>query len=197
MAPTIRIDDEVYGQLKRKAEPFVDTPNSVLRRLLDLDPADAQLVSTDESEPPGNGASAPNRLALATPPEVINPPAKRNAGSHSSSPKRSEGKVRAPAGSLLREEEYELPMLQALIELGGSAPSRAVIDLVGSKIKDRLTDLDKEKLNSGAIRWENRIQFVRLRLVQQGLMSKETGRGVWAISDQGRVRVENSESGVA
>ncbi len=197
MAPTIRIDDEVYEQLKGKAEHFVDSPNSVLRRLLDLDPADAQLVSTDEPEPPENGRSAPNRLALAMPPEVISPPAKSNSGSRASSPKRSAGKVRAPAGTLLREEEYELPMLQALVELGGSAPSRAVIDLVGSKIKDRLMDLDKEKLNSGAIRWENRIQFVRLRLIQQGLMSKETGRGVWAISDQGRRRVESTKSGVA
>src|SRR4051812_11162508 len=35
--PTIRIDDDVYESLKKKAEPFVDTPNSVLRRMLDLD----------------------------------------------------------------------------------------------------------------------------------------------------------------
>lgn len=30
----IEIDEEVFDFLKRKAEPFVDTPNSVLRRLL-------------------------------------------------------------------------------------------------------------------------------------------------------------------
>jgi negative regulator of replication initiation len=35
--PTIRVDDEVYERLKSDAEPFVDTPNSVLRRLLELD----------------------------------------------------------------------------------------------------------------------------------------------------------------
>ncbi|QXE34050.1 hypothetical protein KQY30_06845 [Streptomyces sp. GMY02] len=35
----IAVDDEVYGLLKREAEPFVDNdPNSVLRRLLDLSP---------------------------------------------------------------------------------------------------------------------------------------------------------------
>ena len=34
--PTIRIDDEVFAALKKLAEPLVDTPNSVLRRLLDL-----------------------------------------------------------------------------------------------------------------------------------------------------------------
>jgi len=31
---TIEIDEEVHDYLKSKAEPFVDTPNSVLRRLL-------------------------------------------------------------------------------------------------------------------------------------------------------------------
>ncbi|MGQ0654996.1 MAG: winged helix-turn-helix domain-containing protein [Betaproteobacteria bacterium] len=33
--PTIRIDPEVYDALKRLAEPFVDTPSSVIRRLLE------------------------------------------------------------------------------------------------------------------------------------------------------------------
>ena len=37
MAPTIRVDDDVFAALQERAQPFVDTPNSVLRRLLDLD----------------------------------------------------------------------------------------------------------------------------------------------------------------
>ena len=37
MMATIRIDDEVYESLKKRAEAFVDSPNSVLRRLLELD----------------------------------------------------------------------------------------------------------------------------------------------------------------
>ncbi|WP_112669117.1 restriction system modified-DNA reader domain-containing protein [Micromonospora saelicesensis] len=36
MAPTIRVDDEVYALLQSKAQAFVDTPNTVLRRLLSL-----------------------------------------------------------------------------------------------------------------------------------------------------------------
>src|SRR5690349_10061259 len=34
MMPTIRIDDDVLNGLKALAEPFVDTPNSVIRTLL-------------------------------------------------------------------------------------------------------------------------------------------------------------------
>ena len=36
MSPTIRIDDDVFDELKKHAEPLVDTPNTVLRRLLGL-----------------------------------------------------------------------------------------------------------------------------------------------------------------
>ena len=34
MAPSIRVGDEKYQALKQHAEPFVDTPETVIRRLL-------------------------------------------------------------------------------------------------------------------------------------------------------------------
>ena len=37
MTRTIRIDDEVFGALQSRATPFEDTPNDVLRHLLNLD----------------------------------------------------------------------------------------------------------------------------------------------------------------
>lgn len=37
MMPTIRIDNEIWNHLKSRAEPFEDTPNTVLRRLLRLE----------------------------------------------------------------------------------------------------------------------------------------------------------------
>jgi hypothetical protein len=37
LVPTIRIDKKVFEALQKQAEPFVDTPNSVLRRLLELE----------------------------------------------------------------------------------------------------------------------------------------------------------------
>jgi hypothetical protein len=36
MPPTIRVDDNVWAALQKEAQPFVDTPNDVLRRLLGL-----------------------------------------------------------------------------------------------------------------------------------------------------------------
>lgn len=37
MSPTIRVDEEVWAWLKGLAQPFVDTPNTVLRRVAGLD----------------------------------------------------------------------------------------------------------------------------------------------------------------
>ncbi len=44
MAPTIRIDDEVYAWLQKHARPFEDTPNSVLRRLAGLDQGEEEVM---------------------------------------------------------------------------------------------------------------------------------------------------------
>jgi len=43
MAPTIRIDDQVYAWLQQQAKAFEDTPNTVLRRVAGIDnvPANA------------------------------------------------------------------------------------------------------------------------------------------------------------
>lgn len=73
--PTIRIDDEVYSLLRADAEPFVDTPNSVLRRRLGLDgDAPKEEVSRDAeqslsgSEPsrtsPTRGGPVPRMVKL-------------------------------------------------------------------------------------------------------------------------------------
>ena len=40
MTPTIRVDDEVYALLQERGEAFVDTPNTVLRRILGLSESD-------------------------------------------------------------------------------------------------------------------------------------------------------------
>jgi len=57
---TIEIDDDVWALLKKNAEPFVDTPNSVLRRLLlhsqapvaQPDPPQAQQAATVKKPAP-------------------------------------------------------------------------------------------------------------------------------------------------
>jgi hypothetical protein len=93
-----------------------------------------------------------------------------------------------PAGVLLPVDEYKDPILAALAELGGAAPARTVIDAVGTRLGNRLTPMDLASLASGGLRWMNRVQFARLRLVEAGLVTKDSPKGTWELTDLGRAR---------
>lgn len=179
MTPAIHIDDELYGYLKDHAEPFTDTPNAVLRRLLRLKPAHDGHAATPEGSHPSPGQ------------EVRVGESERSNG-RAGRPYSTKG-TRAPRGSLLSEDAYELPILEVLHERGGRAPTREVIDELENRIGDKLTALDRERTRSGEMRWRNRAQFVRLRLIETGDMAADAPRGTWVIAPGGRRRVERSD----
>jgi Mrr N-terminal domain len=173
MSPTIRIDSEVLEKLKEHAEPFVDTPNTVLRRILSLPPRAESLVVSEDGD-------APKRSRRRR-------PAKRQTGRRPAS-----ARTRAKPGTTLPDEEYELPILTILAENGGRAPTREVIDALGVRLDGRLTEADHDRLASGDIRWRNRAQFVRLKLIERGDMATGSPRGVWEITEEGRDRVADA-----
>jgi hypothetical protein len=177
MSPTIRIDKDVFDELKKHAEPFVDTPNTVLRRLLGLGDAGAETDGDGELE-----IDAEKRRR------------RRDAGkSQGTRQRRQRTKAprlpRAKPGTILPESEYEIPMLEIISEHGRRAAAREVLDELETRLSGRLTEVDQEELGSGNVRWRNRAQFVRLRLIEQGDMVKNSPRGVWEISEQGRRRI--------
>ncbi|MFF4864482.1 hypothetical protein ACFY3J_22635 [Streptomyces sp. NPDC001231] len=64
MTRTIRVDDEVFAALQALAEPLVDTPNSVLRRLLKLDlPASSSTPADQETDDQGEAGFPQHGLA--------------------------------------------------------------------------------------------------------------------------------------
>lgn len=173
---SIVVDDEVFTELQSLAEPLVDDANSVLRRILNLSSSgsrtsDADLGTVADKEPAKSARARLRRRA----PKPSNRAKTKSA--------------RAPKGSLLPEAEYELPLLEALLDLNGSARTSDVVDLLEKKLEGKLTEVDREKISSGEIRWRNRVQFVRLGLIKEGLMVKDSPRGVWEITDAGRERI--------
>jgi Mrr N-terminal domain len=169
VSPTIEIDDETFELLKQNAEPLVDSPSTVLRRLLGL-------------SHPSSGAAA-----------SASEPAPRSPASRNPKRKGKRGSKRARSGSLLAESEYELPILQVLERHGGRAPSREVVAEVGEIVASKLTEVDREDLSSGGLRWENRVHFTRLRLVERGELKKDSPRGVWEISEAGAARARGAK----
>jgi hypothetical protein len=93
--------------------------------------------------------------------------------------------ARAQTGELLPMAEYELPVLRAVSQAGGSAWRVEVRDAVEAALADRLTALDRAPLQSGQVRWENRLGFARLRLIERGHLRSDSRRGLWELTDAG------------
>jgi hypothetical protein len=168
MSPQIRVDEEVYEALKHKAEPFLDTPNSVLRRVLGLDSVASETAHAPADPKGGNGTA---RTAATRP--------------------RSPG--RAKAGELLPIEAYYEPIMRSLVRHDGSARVALVLDEVGQELFDQLTPIDHLSLPTGGKRWRNRVQWARQHLVDQGLLEAGSPHGTWSITPEGRAYLESKQ----
>ena len=78
---------------------------------------------------------------------------------------------------------YFGPVLDALRALGGSGTIQEVVAQVAkaTAVPDEVLE---EVLESGGSRFQNRIQFARLYLAKEGLVTSSK-RGVWALTEQG------------
>jgi hypothetical protein len=179
MSPQIDVDPDIFEYLQKQAIPLVDSASTVLRRELGLpDPPLTGRRTAQAANPALAGAAASNGNPL---PKRVKKEKKQVAGRK---------RTRAAAGTLLPEDRYRVPLLQALADAGGQAHYRDVAKSVGEMLKDELKPADFEMLDSGVQRWLNRLQFVRLDLVKRGLLERDTPRGIWAISEAGRNELE-------
>ena len=93
------------------------------------------------------------------------------------------------------EAAYYLPILKALIELGGSAKMQAVLDRVYKAMKPALKDVDHEPLASDPDmpRWRNSAQWARNTMRQEGLLKDDSPHGTWEITDAGKDRLKQGK----
>jgi len=76
------------------------------------------------------------------------------------------------------------PTIEVLKELGGSANSSEVQDLVVEKMEIPENELE-EQLKSGASRVKNQIAWARIYLVKSGLLDDSSKRGIWSLTEKG------------
>ncbi|GAC1646494.1 MAG: hypothetical protein NVS9B15_04560 [Acidobacteriaceae bacterium] len=89
-------------------------------------------------------------------------------------------------------KEFWRPILQTLVEMGGKARGDEVIKAVGEKLKNTLTAVDHEKLESDQVRWENRTAWQASNMRSLGLISKFSRRGVWEITSEGQAWLDTN-----
>jgi hypothetical protein len=85
---------------------------------------------------------------------------------------------------------FRVPILEALIELGGKGKVSEILEKVKMKMRFELKPIDYERLNSGAIRWVNTAQWERYLMIQEGLLKTDSPRGIWEITEKGKQFLE-------
>ena len=78
------------------------------------------------------------------------------------------------------EAAFHAPVLQSLVDLGGSAPMAEVLEKVRQQMEGILKDVDYQPLASDPElpRWRNTAQWCRAGLVKEGLIKGDSRRGI-------------------
>jgi hypothetical protein len=100
-------------------------------------------------------------------------------------------------GEITPHTDFYRPILEALVEMGGSAKTKVVLDRVGEKMKAVLKPLDYEnhKSSDKQIRWRNSAQWARNTMVNDDGRMKKSANGFWEISDKGRKWLDKQPAG--
>lgn len=108
-------------------------------------------------------------------------------GKISTQTKRRTVKSKLKRGLRTPEEKFIMPILESILELGGSAQMKDVLKLVQNKMKNILNEYDYKPLSSDPKqkRWENTAQWARNSMVNDGLLSSSSPRGIWEITKKG------------
>lgn len=101
--------------------------------------------------------------------------------------------VKLEKGLKTPEKEFRIPILEALVELGGRAEVKEVLKIVEQKLKGKLNKYDYENIPSdpSKIRWKDTASWCRNTLVNEGLLSSNSPKGIWEITEKGRKYLED------
>lgn len=158
--PTIRVDEDVFAGLKALAEPFVDTPNSVIRRLISQYSNQVDVKST-ASKIKSDNASIEKNLNKS---------------------------LNLKDNELTPQPIYEQFLVYVLAtEFKGRATkteaTKAVIKLM--KSRGFINNADNKRVSTGETKAENTIAWGRNALKDEGFIKPNSTRGVWELTSEG------------
>jgi hypothetical protein len=114
--------------------------------------------------------------------------ARHAAARDTDEPPRAAGVQRPAKGLRTPESAFVLPILQALQGLGGQAQMQKVLEVVGAAMRDQFREVDRQPLKSdpNCPRWINTAQWARQTMVDNGLLRKDSPRGIWEMTEKGK-----------
>ncbi len=97
--------------------------------------------------------------------------------------KKNKKEIKLPRGLKTPQEEYEIPILKSIFELGGRGKAKEILNLVYEKMEHKLNDYDLERLpKSNVVRWYRTAQWAGWKLMQKRFIIKGYSRGIWIIT---------------
>jgi hypothetical protein len=87
---------------------------------------------------------------------------------------------------LTPRRDFWKPLLEALVERGGQASREEMHKVVEKKMSSRLKPGDYEPNRDGTTKWSKHLDYERLAMVHEGLIERNSPRGIWQITDKGR-----------
>jgi len=96
--------------------------------------------------------------------------------------------------ALPKQTGIEVPLLEEIEKAGGSAAPKDLYPRLTARFPQITQEELAQRLPAGNLQWTNRVQWVRQRLILRGELDGSV-RGVWAITDAGRRRLEAHRRG--
>jgi chemotaxis response regulator CheB len=96
------------------------------------------------------------------------------------------GQKKPRSAKKLPQKEFRQPLLDTLIELGGTAHVSEIKSAMEKKIAALLSAADYEKVSTGEVRWWNAACWERSNMVRDGLIAESSERGVWELTKKGK-----------
>jgi hypothetical protein len=167
--PKIEIARDVYAALQRRAVPFEDDINDVLRRLLRGDRSTFNAGSA-----PSAATTPPLPPLTSVPPPAPAPGAAAAAGipSEMVADPGEPGDVvvrhRAATGQHLPQSTVRAAVLGLVRSTGDSVDVAELVRSVERQLHGRMTEFDLERLPSGLTRWQGQVRNALTQLQHEG-----------------------------
>ena len=105
----------------------------------------------------------------------------RNAGrGHEERSRAKQGRRKKRSEGVTPVSSYRQPIIDVLKNLGGSARVKDVLRDVEKEM--HLGHADRKKLSSGQVTWQNKAQWARLELKDEGVLRSDSERGWWELA---------------
>ena len=88
-------------------------------------------------------------------------------------------------------DRYMDTLLDILAEMNGEGNANQVTQLMFNRLESEFTQGDRAKSSNGVEKWKKRVKWARERLVRNGLLAKDSGRGVWRLSPERQAEIAN------